>query len=187
MEQIRIVLEKYYDKLGEWGPAVIAGGSVRDTLLSRKPSDIDIFVLTSGHEYPCEDSISDVLGVWVHETQIYADFTTFSATTEDGAIQFIFVPQSSVDELLATFDWNICQYAINLDGDLISPHDVGPEALDLKFVATKAPFIALKRGFQFEERFSKHMTDQDLRTLARMTVEDRYKIIEDVTEQGNVL
>jgi len=139
------------------GPVVIAGGAVRDTLMGVEPKDYDVFILNTDKAKDGK-TIAEKLAVEFktvepkeyHKSEPYLVETVMVG---DAFVQVMASSFTSVTELVASFDWNVCLFAY--DGEFhqrTSIEDIAP-GKDLVLQKNTFPVSTLRRGFRFSERF----------------------------------
>lgn len=162
------VHEYWQQKFDGLASVVIAGGSVRDALLDREPKDYDLFLLDTEFRPAVIGVIKRMVSEWpVVKTLEWHNSEPYLAVTvrwNGFDVQIMCTPCRTVDELLDTFDWNVCLFAF--DGRLHTRTDLSDiaEGKPLRLQTVKFPLSTLRRGFRFSERFKM--------TLDRMTILD---------------
>jgi len=170
------VYAEFQKRLSDFGHVVIAGGAVRDTLMGLSPKDWDVFVLQNGvgfDEIKKEISkrISDLTPVppkveW-HNSEPYL-VATIQWNGEQ--VQILVNPAQSVDDLISTFDWNVCLFAY--DGAFHckeSIENIG-HGKSIKLNSVTFPASTLRRGYRFSERFLMQLDIETVVRLCRMIV-----------------
>ena len=143
-------------------PCVIAGGAVRDVLMGNEPKDVDIFVLGDIDQDVIDDSLIDMVMEGaicpeVTEGDYEGEFVvgTFSAKGYQIRHQVMMTGHSSLNHLLDSFDWNVCLFGIDIDGEAVARVDlaeVGP-GQKLKLQTLTHPFSTWSRGMRFAARY----------------------------------
>jgi hypothetical protein len=158
----------------EW---CIAGGAVRDTLLGRLPKDIDVFIFNCNYENASLDSIPvEALRGLVHPGTISRRPFYSEEVQCDGdpvTLQLMYTPEKDIKSLLNSFDWNICQVAIEPDGTLHDPVgiiDLVEKEKLLRLHKVTNPFSNMRRGYRFSERYGMRISTWDLVTLAKAMI-----------------
>lgn len=172
---------------------VIAGGAVRDHLLGRKPRDYDVFVLSGKLGPPkvnklVKDIRNYLLGMGTDSGQSYL---SFSVTSKYGAsdntgpvaefyfwghkVQVMVSPVAIPQQLVATFDYNICKlYYPNAQHS--GEHSVVANIKQhgaLKLVGTAPlpyPALTLRRGMEFASRYGMQLPDTTVEYLCKLIV-----------------
>lgn len=154
------IYNEFNTRLNKFGKVVIAGGAVRDHLLGKKPKDYDIFVLySSAWDFDkAKEEISPILSDLIqvepsvewHRSEPYLVATV---KWNDLEIQVMVSPMQTKEELVGSFDWNICLFAYDGEffcGEKIEEIESGKE---LKLNTVTFPLSTMRRGFRFSERF----------------------------------
>ncbi len=175
----------FNEKLKDLGKVYIAGGAVRDHLLSRVPQDYDIFVLLNGSKYhSAQTSWEALLGMLKpykilkkqtnEDVKKYGNHTLICTIEFKGVrVQIIGRWYMTIDTLMADFDYNICQFSYSEDGfynleriEAVFPHQ------DLKLIKpNKFPISTLRRGYMFAERYGVKFKDSDVIKLCKIIAE----------------
>ena len=147
------------------GTAIIAGGSVRDTLLGREPKDYDVFVLRGKFRDGWGNGLEVVDSPEWHKSEPNLQ-RTFRI---DGRIVQVMKSDWSLPgQVLDHFDWNVSQFAFNGDFlQLTDLTDIG-EGKELRLHRVTYPVSTLRRGFRFSERFGMQFRKEDLRDLCAL-------------------
>lgn len=162
------VLREFSDRLGRFGPVVIAGGAVRDTLLGNAPKDYDVFVLGTEFKVLSEDAakalagLEQIVPLEFHKSE---PFLVAMVRWNGCDVQVMSTPHTTVDELLASFDWNVCLFAY--DGTYVQREDTANirQGGALRLRKVTFPLSTLRRGFRFSERFGMEFKREDIVTL----------------------
>lgn len=163
----------------------IAGGAVRDILLHRKPKDIDIFICgiddwtKKGRlEFRKKLNLAQIYYEIATSNLPWHKYEKFLLLTviwkmsaqfkkEELEIQFCGFPEKSINSLLQTFDWEICQFAYTpgllyytdkaqrlIDKiNSYSLEDLEYRPFAMKLSNVQFPISNLRRGFKFENRY----------------------------------
>lgn len=168
----------------------IAGGAIRDALLGKDPKDIDLFVLGPGPEFDML-SMLDGLDVQEHpELDKYENSSlkaVFDSQYTAAPVQVCWHPEMETpQELLKTFDWNICLFVYDgfkvYRGDSIA-YKRNVNSLELNDF--HEPYIAtLRRGFRFQERYGINMPIDTLEKLLAASTNEIRRIIANGRLQG---
>jgi hypothetical protein len=176
MENLIQCRQEFQDMFDELGEIVIAGGSVRDTLMGKKPKDIDIFLLGNLKE-DIDDFVADKLQDFAtldlkldwHKSE---PFLLQSIQYKEMEVQFLATPHGTLEGLIDSFDWNICQFGLGEDGVIqkceITEIDVGKY---LKLNKVTYPYSTLRRGYRFSERFLMRLKTADIKTICNKIME----------------
>lgn len=174
MTQLHGIWSDFSRRLGHLGAVVIAGGSVRDSLLSRQPKDYDVFVLGSGDGDGLDFStpLSDlpvIDGLEWHKSEPFLQGTFKYGV---GVAQVMATPHKTASDLVDSFDWNVSRFAY--DGvstiamcDAVS--DIAP-GRPLRLHKVTFPASTLRRGYRFSERFQMVLDPADVVTLCRAVI-----------------
>lgn len=163
-------------------PCYIAGGAVRDILLSRAPKDIDIYFLGLGWDkdskidFEKKLSASDIyykiatsnLPWHKYERYLLLSIIWDACKELKGTdLQFMGFPVNSLENLLKTFDWEICVCGYK-NGEITTiksaielihrvktykPTDKDYKPPRMKLCNVQFPISNLRRGFKFESRY----------------------------------
>lgn len=136
---------------------VVAGGFVRDKLLSQTPKDIDVFLVSCEPEGPLE--VEKTASDYAQSVYNTVDYTEFSCVVgKVTPIQFVYKwVFSSIEHILNHFDFNICKACIYFDGSewrgLASEGFwQGVESRLLEYTGSDLPGSSLMRAFRFTRR-----------------------------------
>lgn len=100
---------------------VIAGGYIRDSLIGEKYSDIDIFILKNDSDYNFEDiNLKSLISIFddsktklvFNSPKMKTYITNVLESPEK--IQIIKSEHRTIEDLLESFDFTICQFAYSL-------------------------------------------------------------------------
>ena len=166
-------LEGIYQEMSEllspFGKVVIAGGAVRDTLMGREPKDYDVFILDADREIS-GDAIKETLArlftnVKVSEAHLSEPFLVSTIKVDGLVVQVMTSPHLDIDQLMASFDWNVCLFAY--DGTFHAKTQLEDIAPSKDLVLQKVTFSisTMRRGFRFSERFGMNIPKKTLYTL----------------------
>jgi len=191
------IYNEFSKRLGEFGDIYLAGGCVRDHLMSRKAKDFDLFILNNilfNDFEKTKDKILEKLKdlpvvpslVSWHKSEPYLVITVKYKGVE---VQILLNPSFNVLELLSTFDWNVCLFAYGLSygkeqfitQEIIE--NIG-EGKELKLNKITFPLSTLRRGFRFSERFLMKLRKEDILSLCSQIVE-KSKTGRDIGPEGN--
>lgn len=160
---------------------IIAGGFARDQILGVKARDIDVFLLTdscSVDEATREviDCLNSHFVQNIVEPKVY--LTTDGIPAFGPSINFQFLqwpvqiictPCHSAEEVVESFDYNICQFWLHpSDALTVSLHESIFEALvrrEMRLLHTRTPWSSLRRGILMADRFGFNLNEQDKRKL----------------------
>lgn len=162
------------------GKTVVAGGAVRDTLLGIRPKDYDIFILQDYKEWSFEQAkkavepfLTDLPNLQSEfEWQSSKHFLIYNTEWKSYNVQIMVTPARTVEELLLSFDWNVCMFAY--DGiRLIQKEEIRNvgRGKTLKLYDVAYPISTLRRGFKFSEKFNMHITYGDISRLCKLVYE----------------
>lgn len=172
IQKLEEVATEFSKRLGEFGPVVIAGGAVRDSLVGRPPKDYDLFVLEQDEEL---DYVSERMQPYLTDLQPHdfmpghqsEPFLIRSVWWEGVIVQILASPQPDLRCLVNTFDWNITLFGYeggvfqNFGG--VQPHVGAP----LRLHKVTYPRSTLRRGFRYSERFQMVLEPETIDTLCR--------------------
>lgn len=186
MELLNEILDEYIDAVQppESCTIWIAGGAPRDCILGRNPKDIDVYLLTD-HPTTDTDAImehvesaygKDLLEESETELHTYRGnplITPITSFKINGfIIQTMVSAQTTIKNLLNTFDWNICRVAWNQEKGLFDPEDLSSTMIHpdswrdiLLLRKVTNPFSNLRRGYRFSERYGFQLHTDDIATL----------------------
>lgn len=95
----------------------IAGGALRSSLLNERYSDIDIFSTENKHL----DEFQDTLSEW---ELVYDAEKLKTLKKGNDKIQLIYREYESIESCLDSFDFTICQFAMNNEGLYCNPESL---------------------------------------------------------------
>ncbi len=134
-------------------PWCIAGGAVRDALIGATPQDIDMYIL----------------GVEGFRSTRPQEFQMINDELE---VQVMYTHHKTMEDLIRSFDWNVCWCAMGQDGTILNPFNLEEmiegrdgRAMELRNVTN--PYANLRRGYRFSERYNLKILTHDLHTLFR--------------------
>lgn len=132
------------DSIEQW---CVAGGAVRDALIGADPKDIDMYAL----------GIPDSPFGPVQRISLYSGEDVFNGTSDELVmeIQLMHTRCKTAQELISTFDWNICQCALLPNGQILGANvgEMVEYRGQLRLVNITNPFSNLRRGYRFSERY----------------------------------
>ena len=169
MKQLEAVLEVMSKRLGCIGTPVIAGGAVRDVLLGREPKDYDLFLLGRGPSREASEEVSARLSDMDHVKPLdwhkSEPFLVDTVRVGASEVQVMLTPETTMDALIQTFDWNICLFGY--DGSVRAAEDISNIApgKPLRLQRVTFPLSTLRRGFRFSERFQMIFLQPDIVAL----------------------
>lgn len=145
-------------------PTCVAGGAVRDTIMGRKPKDIDVFGLSAEWNAGWEEGLNAAPDApeW-HKSEPFLEGRFIIDGVEH---QVMKRDVTSVDDLLDTFDWNVALFAATPQKlwQRTDVADIRPgKALVLQLCTF--PLSTLRRGYRFSERFHMQLRREDLETI----------------------
>jgi len=160
---------------------IIAGGFARDQILGIKPRDIDVFLL-AGTEPIDEatnyviDRLNSLFIPFIVEPKQYATrngIPTFGPTINfqflSWPVQLIVTPCVSAQEVVESFDYNVCQFWLNSETfAAVALHDGHLASLvyhDMQLLHTRTPWSSLRRGILMSDRFGFKFHEQDKQRL----------------------
>jgi hypothetical protein len=167
---------------------IIAGGFARDQVLGVKARDIDVFLLADSNFISADNkSVNDMTNMVVdfltnHYVQHVVEPKLY-ATPTDGIpafgppinfqflqwpVQLVCTPCTSPEDVVGSFDYNVCQYWIGEDGHTIGLADNYLEVLvhrNMRLLHTRTPWSSLRRGILMADRFGFNFLEQDRRRL----------------------
>jgi len=125
--------------------------------MGQQPKDYDVFVL--GRSQPDKHAIAASVHLpyaehW-HKSEPYLAGTYHIG---EKIVQIMESPYPTLDELVDSFDWNVCLFGFDGSGVVkrMPVAEIGPgHQLNLNRVTF--PLSTLRRGFRFSERFGMHM------------------------------
>jgi len=173
------VYDEFSRRLSSLGKVVLAGGAVRDFLMEQGPKDYDVFVLHSTTddmevlEKQVLAAVSDLSTIPpVVEWHKSEPFLVATVEWESCEIQVLVNPAKSMEELVDSFDWNVCLFAYDGEGFHMR-EDVGniAKGKDLALNRVTFPLSTLRRGFRFSERFIMKLKKEDIETLCRAVIQ----------------
>jgi len=178
----------------------ICGGAARDYLLQQEPRDIDIFILNSDSNTVQMTDIRCLIEL--QKTMNYSVKFNWRDTYDAGyppqskfdllgnltyykcnyPIQIITTKYETIDELFESFDWNICQVAINEYSCLTTHQNFPMEVTEYSGIErvtgrlidnlklhnisnVKNYYKTLQRGFIFAKRYNVKIEDESLKEL----------------------
>ena len=159
-ENLHYIWSVCYNWLNQFGPVIIAGGAPRNVLMDIAPKDYDVFILNDKPFKEIQPQVSEIVDnlkvttteKLIHRSEPYLVRTLTLLGASD--TQVMVVPFKTADELLSTFDWNVCLFAY--DGtNFICKEDVANigKGKELKLNLLTYPRSTLRRGYRFSERF----------------------------------
>lgn len=180
---VNVVWNEFAIRFKNIGKTVIAGGAVRDTLLNIKPKDYDIFILQDYKEWSFEKAKQAVMPLLKDLPDIQSEFEwesskqflIYNTIWKSYHIQIMVTPARTVEELLLSFDWNVCMFAY--DGiQLIQKENIRNvgRGKTLWLYDVAYPISTLRRGFRFSEKFNMHITYADISRLCKLVYEKNF-------------
>ena len=192
------IYNEFNDRFKGFGQVFLAGGCVRDFLMRRDPKDFDVFVINNelfkdfdNQKQLIKAKLADLIKVepkveW-HKSEPYLVATVEFEGVE---VQILFNPAKTIEELLSTFDWNVCLFAYGYTGGTI-PQFICGESIenigagkDLKLNKLTFPLSTLRRGFRFSERFLMKLQKEDLIQITKAYF-DKSQANNDIGPNGN--
>lgn len=165
MSLLQAVWEEFGDRLSGYGNCCIAGGAVRDHLMGVAPKDFDVFVLglePDTNITPAFEGLEAIEPLPHHKSEPFLKGTfAWSGTM----VQVMVTPCETVDDLLATFDWNVCLFAFNGQLHQRAGIEEISEGKPLVLQKVTYPMSTLRRGFRFSERFGMIFRPADIKEL----------------------
>lgn len=170
---------KFAELLSPFGAVVIAGGAVRDSLMGKAPKDWDIFVLQGG-QFDFERAKQDIKPLLEEFSEVppaiswhkSEPYLVAGIEWEGYEIQILVNPAATVDELLDTFDWNVCRFAFDGSVTALESLDNIQEGKELGLHRVTFPLSTLRRGFRFSERMKMKLPRQTIVSLCRLIVQN---------------
>lgn len=167
------VYAEFVGRLGVFGRVVIAGGSVRDHMMDRTPKDYDVFVLGTQDKIFGPDAAKALHGLEpikpleFHKSE---PFMVAAVRWHGVDVQVMATPFTTTDDLLKSFDWNVCLFAF--DGSFDCREDIKniKPCAALKLHTVTFPMSTLRRGFRFSERFLMELRRADILRLCKQIV-----------------
>lgn len=160
---------------------IIAGGFARDSILGVKARDIDVFLLAN--EYSVDDATQYVIGrLGSNYIQHIVESKLYN-TQADGIpafgppinfqflqwpVQLICTPCTSPEDVVGSFDYNVCQYWIGENDRVMGLTDNFLDVLvhrNMRLLHTRTPWSSLRRGILMADRFGFNFLEQDKRRL----------------------
>lgn len=179
---LKTVYDHFNVLLSPIGKVVIAGGCIRDTLLGNEPKDFDVFVLCPGERaegepftVPKEQFEKSLRSVSIATCSSLGSgpYLVRNCDFRGSLVQVMASPHGTIDDLLDSFDWNICLFA--WDGSTFtlreSIRNIGP-GMPLIMNRVTYPLSTLRRGFRFSERFGMYFSRGDVERLCSMILMD---------------
>jgi tRNA nucleotidyltransferase/poly(A) polymerase len=147
------------------GLCAVAGGAVRDTLLKREPKDFDVFIFNDAKDI-ATTAFDGLEQITVPEWHKSEPFLQATVRFEGKVVQVMSSATKSLDELLDTFDWNVCRFGYVDERvlALTSLSDIGV-GKKLRLHRVTYPLSTLRRGFRFSERFHMQFDNAELQSL----------------------
>lgn len=160
----------------------MAGGAVRDELMGRTPKDFDLFILWAD-EWDIEkfkvikETIASCLTGFVESKPVVdwhnsEPYLVATVLVEGQEVQILVNPAQTPEELIATFDWNVCLFAMIEDRIIKGANieDIG-KGKELKLNKLTFPLSTLRRGFRFSERFLMKLPRETVELICRKIIE----------------
>jgi hypothetical protein len=183
---IKEVYHTFCEILSPFGRVVLAGGSVRDSLMDRDPKDYDIFILggsriafgemgkkvtTALAKFPKIQSATE----W-HKSE---PFMIYEIEYEGKGVQVMYKEELwTTDSLLDGFDWNVSLFAFDENGYRTREHvDNIAVGKSLRLQGITHPASTLRRGYRFSERFKMKFENSDVARLCEMVAFNNNKRI----------
>ncbi len=176
-------LKLFNPRLSSFGQLCIAGGAVRDELMGVAPKDFDLFCLCNG-DWDFKDAKEQLSGrldglsaspptVEWHKSEPYLVATII---VNGQQVQILANPAGSIEELISTFDWNVCLFA-RTETEIYQQTAIEDIAVgkELKLNKVTFPLSTLRRGFRFSERFTMKLRNEDVHTLCGAILEKSKK------------
>jgi len=176
------VYRDFAERLNGLGTLVCAGGAVRDHLRAKPAKDYDLFLLGRTLDDDLAAKIKERLGALeelkpleFHKSEPYLVTTVRSEGVD---VQVMVNPAPTLDDLLATFDWNVCLFGY--DGQVCAQESIDNIApgidniapgKDLRLQKVTFPLSTLRRGFRFSERFGMRLICDDALRLCRLVAD----------------
>jgi len=183
---IKEVHNTFNEILSPFGRVVLAGGSVRDSLMDRDPKDYDIFILGGSRIAFGEigKKVTEALGKFPKvqsETDWHKSepFMIYEIKYEGKGVQVMYKEESwTTDSLLDGFDWNVSLFAFDENG-YKTREDVNNIAVgkSLRLQGVTHPASTLRRGYRFSERFKMKFENSDVARLCDMVAFNHNKKI----------
>ncbi len=179
--------------LGDFGSVVIAGGSVRDQLLGREAKDFDLFILCDKREFEfgkIKKEIEPRIAAYSRrkpqvDWHMSEPYLVASIDFEGSEVQIMVNPATSLEGLIATFDWSVCLFGY--DGyRILKLSDLSEIKVGGKLTLQKCtfPLSTLRRGFRFSERFKMKLDNDEIAKLCNAFLDNR-KRGADIGPDGN--
>lgn len=175
------IFSEFVPRLRPFGLPVLAGGAVRDSIMGKEPKDWDVFILRGAEKWDFKAIAEEIKPVLADLTKaepvvswhLSEPYLVANVKWKDSIIQVLVNPAVSMEELVNTFDWNVCLFAH--DGERLfvgeSVENIGPgKELHLKTVTF--PLSTLRRGFRFSERFKMKLLRDDVLKLCRQIIKN---------------
>lgn len=157
---------EFDSRLGRLGKVVVAGGAVRDTLANLRgaeiePKDYDLFVLNTDWE---QVAYSGNLAYQVRDLAPWEfmpghnsePFLVSSVLWRGVVVQLMTTPHKTVEELVDSFDWNVCRFGFN-GTSFFRPGTMPYAGGMLELHRVTFPLSTLRRGFRYSERYQMHL------------------------------
>lgn len=164
---------------------IIAGGFARDSILGVKARDIDVFLLANRSAEVDDVNVSTAAVIDYlksHYVQHIVEPKTY-VTQADGIpafgppinfqflqwpVQLICTPCTSPEDVVGSFDYNVCQYWIGENDRVMGLTDNFLDVLvhrNMRLLHTRTPWSSLRRGILMADRFGFNFMEQDKRQL----------------------
>jgi len=169
------IREDFQEIFKDYGEVVIAGGSVRDALMEKDLKDVDIFVLSTN--YKAQKKELERLLIDYPKAEIKLEwhksepFLVDTIMYNDLEVQLLSSPYKNAEELMDSFDWNICMFAIDSNGlkKKCEIEEIGYGKF-LKLHRVTYPYSTLRRGYRFSERFGMRLRKKDVKRICEAIV-----------------
>ena len=182
MDTLKEVYDEMYDLLAPFGDVVIAGGAVRDCMMSLQPKDYDIFLLNTAGIETFSSVREKVLAATssMQKTEIKYEwhksepFLIESIRTRFGEVQIMARDIETQEELVDTFNWNVSRFSFGRNG-FLNFEDIGNigHGKDLVLHKITYPVSTLRRGYRFSERFGMRLKYEDLKRICGMILKNK--------------
>jgi hypothetical protein len=179
-QKLHQIWEICANALSEFGPVFIAGGAPRNALLDIEAKDYDVFIFNKTPFAQIKDQIHAKLEPFkyneeaklLHRSEPYL-VRTLSILGEAN-VQVMVVPYDNVDQLLDSFDWNVCLFCYG-GQEIVAKTDISEiaEGKELKLNRITFPRSTLRRGYRFSERFKMKLPCKTVDKIIQKIVESK--------------
>lgn len=158
----------------------IAGGAVRDEINGYTPRDYDVFVMRTPLPDPPQGMI-DYLKNRLIQARAYEKIQGLHGwhptyvgvgplavfKYKEAVVQVMYHEVDTINDLLASFDWNICQFAYDGETIITPPGPFFTVQTPLLRVKIVNPILSFIRGMNFTRRYGVKISDADYHQLVK--------------------